>query len=102
MSRSPARPRLPFAGSLCIPGPERACTAMRANSSRSSSRECSPTTRPCIRPGCTCTSAGDALVEGADYSHQGKNEGTEDVVLLATYVIAEGEPLAQTDLRKCD
>lgn len=46
--------------------------------------------------------AGDALVEGADYAHQGKNEGTEDVVLLATYVIAEGEPLAQTDLRKCD
>ena len=46
--------------------------------------------------------AGDALVEGADYSHQGKNEGTEDVVLMATYVIAEGEPLAQTDLRKCD
>ena len=46
--------------------------------------------------------AGDALVEGADYAHQGKNEGTEDVVLLATYVIAEGQPLAQTDLKKCD
>jgi len=46
--------------------------------------------------------AGDSLVEGADYAHQGKNEGAEDVVLLATYVIAEGEPLAQTDLRQCD
>ena len=43
-----------------------------------------------------------ALVEGADYEHQGKNEGTEDVVLLATYVIAKGEPLAQTDLGRCD
>ena len=46
--------------------------------------------------------AGDSLVEGADYEHQGKNEGTEDVVLLATYVIAKGEPLAQTDLGQCD
>ena len=46
--------------------------------------------------------AGDALVEGADYAHQGKNEGTEDVVLLATYVIADGQPLAQTDLHKCN
>ena len=46
--------------------------------------------------------AGDSLVEGADYAHQGKNEGAEDVVLLVTYIIAEGEPLAQTDLRECD
>ena len=46
--------------------------------------------------------AGDSLVEGADYEHQGKNEGTEDVVQLATYVIAKGEPLAQTDLSQCD
>ena len=46
--------------------------------------------------------AGESLVEGADYSHEGKNLGTEDVVLLVTYVIAEGEPLAQTDLAKCD
>jgi len=45
--------------------------------------------------------AGQSVVEGADYKHQGKNEGTEDLVLLATYVIAKGEPLAQTDLRKC-
>jgi len=46
--------------------------------------------------------AGDAIVEGAGYPHQGVNEGQEDVVLLVTYVIAEGEPLAQTDLAKCD
>jgi quercetin dioxygenase-like cupin family protein len=46
--------------------------------------------------------AGDSVVEGADYEHQGKNEGTEDLVLLATYVIAKGEPLAQTDLSQCD
>ncbi|MCP2635262.1 cupin domain-containing protein [Microbacterium sp. HD4P20] len=46
--------------------------------------------------------AGDAIVEGAGYPHQGVNEGEEDVVLLVTYVIEEGEPLAQTDLAKCD
>src|SRR5688572_12801901 len=46
--------------------------------------------------------AGQSVVEGADYKHQGKNEGTEDLVLLATYVIAKGEPLAQTDLSQCD
>ncbi|WP_019180049.1 cupin domain-containing protein [Microbacterium yannicii] len=46
--------------------------------------------------------AGDAIVEGAGYPHQGINEGDEDVVLLVTYVIAEGEPLAQTDLSQCD
>ena len=46
--------------------------------------------------------AGDSVVEGADYEHQGKNEGTDDLVLLATYVIAKGEPLAQTDLSQCD
>lgn len=47
-------------------------------------------------------SAGDSIIEGAHYVHEGKNEGTEDVVLLVTYVIAEGEPLAETDLANCD
>ena len=46
--------------------------------------------------------AGDSLVEGAHYVHEGKNEGTEDVVLTVTYVIPEGEPLAETDLANCD
>lgn len=46
--------------------------------------------------------AGDSLVEGAGYVHEGKNEGTEDVVLTVTYVIPEGEPLAETDLANCD
>jgi len=46
--------------------------------------------------------AGDTIVEGAGYPHQGINEGTEDVVLLVTYIISDGEPLAQTDLTKCD
>lgn len=46
--------------------------------------------------------AGDAIVEGAGYVHQGVNEGTEDVVLLVTYIISDGQPLAQTDLAKCD
>jgi quercetin dioxygenase-like cupin family protein len=46
--------------------------------------------------------AGDSLVEGAHYVHQGVNEGTEDVVLTVTYVIPQGEPLAETDLDNCD
>jgi quercetin dioxygenase-like cupin family protein len=45
---------------------------------------------------------GDSIVEGSGYVHQGVNEGSEPVVLLVTYVIAEGEPLAQTDLAQCD
>jgi quercetin dioxygenase-like cupin family protein len=45
---------------------------------------------------------GDSLVEGAGYVHEGKNEGTEDVVLWVTYVTPEGEPLAETDLAECD
>jgi quercetin dioxygenase-like cupin family protein len=46
--------------------------------------------------------AGDSLVEGAHYVHEGKNEGTQDVVLLVTYIIPNGDPLAETDLSKCD
>ena len=46
--------------------------------------------------------AGDSIVEGSGYVHQGVNEGTEDVVLTVTYVIPEGEPLAETDLANCD
>jgi len=46
--------------------------------------------------------AGDSLVEGAHYVHEGVNEGTEDVVLTVTYVIPGGEPLAETDLENCD
>ncbi|SDZ14512.1 cupin domain-containing protein [Herbiconiux ginsengi] len=46
--------------------------------------------------------AGDSIVEGAHYVHEGKNEGTDDVVLLVTYVIPEGDPLAETDLSHCD
>jgi len=46
--------------------------------------------------------AGDSLVEGAHYVHEGVNEGTVDVVLTVTYVIPGGEPLAETDLANCD
>lgn len=46
--------------------------------------------------------AGDTIVEGPRYVHQGKNEGTENVVLLVTYVIQQGKPLAETDLTQCD
>jgi quercetin dioxygenase-like cupin family protein len=45
---------------------------------------------------------GDSIVEGAGYVHEGRNEGDEDLILWVTYVIPEGEPLAQTDLSKCD
>lgn len=46
--------------------------------------------------------AGDTIVEGAGYVHEGVNESDDDVVLLVTYVTAEGEPLAETVLANCD
>ncbi|TAJ46836.1 MAG: cupin domain-containing protein [Herbiconiux sp.] len=46
--------------------------------------------------------AGDSIIEGPGYVHEGKNEGTENVVLLVTYVIPDGDPLAETDLTHCD
>ena len=46
--------------------------------------------------------AGESLVEGVGYVHEGKNLGTTDVVLLVTYIIPQGDPLAETDLSKCD
>lgn len=45
---------------------------------------------------------GDSLEEGPGYVHEGKNEGTENVVLLVTYIIPAGDPLAETDLTHCD
>ena len=46
--------------------------------------------------------AGDAIIEGAGYIHEGRNEGTEPMVLDVTYLIEDGEPLAETDLAKCE
>lgn len=46
--------------------------------------------------------AGDSIIEGAGYRHEGVNEGPDDLVLMVTYVIREGQPLAETDLSKCD
>lgn len=46
--------------------------------------------------------AGESIIEGAGYPHEGRNEGDEDVVLMVTYVIPEGKPLAETDLANCD
>jgi len=46
--------------------------------------------------------AGDSLVEGAGYVHEGINERTEDLVLLVTYITETGKPLAETDLELCD
>jgi quercetin dioxygenase-like cupin family protein len=45
---------------------------------------------------------GDSIIEGASYLHEGRNEGDVDVVLWVTYIIEEGEPLAETDLSRCD
>lgn len=45
---------------------------------------------------------GASIIEGAGYPHEGRNEGTEDVVLWVTYVIPEGKPLAEPDLANCD
>lgn len=44
---------------------------------------------------------GDSLVEGASYQHEGRNEGTTDVILWVTYIIPEGKPLAETVLANC-
>ncbi len=46
--------------------------------------------------------AGDAIIEGEGYIHEGVNEGTVPVILEVTYLIEKGEPLAETDLAKCD
>ncbi len=46
--------------------------------------------------------AGDAIIEGEGYVHEGRNEGTEPVVLDVTYLIEDGQPLAETDLAHCD
>jgi quercetin dioxygenase-like cupin family protein len=45
--------------------------------------------------------AGDTVIEGASYVHEGLNEGDEDLVLLVTYVTEEGKPLAETELANC-
>lgn len=45
---------------------------------------------------------GDAIIEGAGYVHEGRNEGDTDVVLWVTYLIPDGDPLAETDLANCE
>lgn len=45
---------------------------------------------------------GESIIEGAGYPHEGINEGNSNVVLMVTYVIPEGKPLAETDLANCD
>lgn len=45
---------------------------------------------------------GDSLVEGSGYVHEGRNEGTEDVILWVTYITPVGDVLAEPDLAKCD
>ncbi|AWH92864.1 cupin domain-containing protein [Dietzia lutea] len=54
-------------------------------------------------PGGTRTfRAGDSIVEGAGYPHEARNEGTEDVVLMVTYVTPVGKPLVEEDLSQCE
>lgn len=56
-----------------------------------------------IFPGGTRTfRAGDSIVEGAGYPHEARNEGTEDVVLMVTYVTPVGKPLIEEDLSQCE
>ncbi|WP_460774430.1 cupin domain-containing protein [Microbacterium sp. GXF7504] len=45
---------------------------------------------------------GSAVIEGPGYVHEGRNEGDVPVVLWVTYVIPEGDPLAETDLAHCE
>lgn len=45
--------------------------------------------------------AGDSIVEGAADTHEARNEGTEDVILMVTYVTPVGKPLVETDLSQC-
>ncbi len=46
--------------------------------------------------------AGESLVEGPGYVHEGVNEGDVPVVLYVTYVTPDGKPLAEKDLTHCD
>ena len=57
---------------------------------------------PIYPDGVRVYTAGESIIEGSGYVHQGVNESDEDVVLLVTYVIEEGQPLSQTDLSLCD
>ncbi|WP_455409974.1 cupin domain-containing protein [Streptomyces hiroshimensis] len=45
---------------------------------------------------------GDSITEGRGYVHEGRNEGSDPLVLWATYMTPEGKPPAETDLDKCD
>lgn len=47
-------------------------------------------------------SEGESIIEGAGYVHEGRNEGEADVMLWVTYVVPDGEPLAETDLTLCE
>jgi quercetin dioxygenase-like cupin family protein len=55
-----------------------------------------------VRGGTRTFRAGDSIVEGAGYPHEARNEGTEDVVLMVTYVTPVGKPLIEQDLTQCE
>lgn len=45
---------------------------------------------------------GDSNIEEAGSIYESRNHGTEDVVLMATYVTPAGKELLETDLTKCE
>lgn len=45
---------------------------------------------------------GDSNIEEAGSIYESRNHGTEDVVLMATYVTQVGKELLETDLTKCE
>ncbi|KAA8646679.1 uncharacterized protein ATNIH1004_005354 [Aspergillus tanneri] len=46
--------------------------------------------------------AGESIVEGRGYIHEGRNEDASvDVVLWAVYITPAGKPLAETDHSRC-
>ena len=45
---------------------------------------------------------GDSNIEEAGSIYESRNHGTEDVVLMATYVTPVGKELLETDLTKCE
>lgn len=46
--------------------------------------------------------AGDAIVEGPGYVHEGRNQSTRPLTLTATYITPTGKPLAESQLTSCD
>jgi len=44
---------------------------------------------------------GESAIEGSGYVHEGRNEGSENVILWVISLTPEGKPLTETDLTRC-